>query len=140
MIDNLKRDTERMKRALKGLAAALAVMAAAAAVAAAPTPADIEAGKRIYAQCAACHKIDTTSTAGIGPNLNKVIGRRAGTVPGFRYSPAMIASNRVWTERTLDAYLAAPAANMPGNRMPYAGLRNPDDRRKVIAYIKSAAR
>lgn len=102
--------------------------------------ADKEAGKRVYAQCAACHKIDASGTSGVGPNLNKVVGRRAGTLPGFRFSPAMAASNRVWTESALDAYLAAPMASMPGSRMPFAGLRNAADRRNVIAYIKSAAK
>ena len=101
---------------------------------------DKEAGKRVYAQCAACHKIDASGSHGVGPNLNKVIGRRAGTVPGFRFSPAMANSGRVWTETALDAYLAAPMASIPGSRMPFAGLRNAADRRNVIAYIKSAAK
>ena len=109
-----------------------------------PSPAfakgDKEAGKRVYAQCAACHKIDASGSHGVGPNLNKVIGRRAGTVPGFRFSPAMANSGRVWTETALDAYLAAPMASIPGSRMPFAGLRNAADRRNVIAYIKSAAK
>lgn len=102
--------------------------------------ADKEAGKRVFAQCAACHRIDASGSHGVGPNLNKVIGRRAGTVPGFRFSPAMAASNRVWSESALDAYLAAPMTSMPGSRMPFAGLRNAADRRNVIAYIKSAAK
>lgn len=102
--------------------------------------ADKEAGKRVFAQCAACHRIDASGSHGVGPNLNKVIGRRAGTVPGFRFSPAMVASNRVWSESALDAYLAAPMTSMPGSRMPFAGLRNAADRRNVIAYIKSAAK
>lgn len=102
--------------------------------------ADKEAGKRVFAQCAACHRIDASGSHGVGPNLNKVIGRRAGTVPGFRFSPAMVAANRVWSETALDAYLAAPMASIPGSRMPFAGLRNAADRRNVIAYIKSAAK
>lgn len=102
--------------------------------------ADKEAGKRVFAQCAACHRIDPSGSHGVGPNLNKVIGRRAGTVPGFRFSPAMVASSRVWSESALDAYLAAPMTFMPGSRMPFAGLRNAADRRNVIAYIKSAAK
>ncbi|MEY4720540.1 MAG: hypothetical protein RIQ46_265 [Pseudomonadota bacterium] len=130
-----------MKPALPLIAAVSAVLALLAApVAAASAKGNKDAGKRVYAQCAACHKIDASGTSGVGPNLNKVIGRRAGTLPGFRYSPAMAASNRVWTESALDAYLAAPAASMPGSRMPFAGLRNPADRRNVIAYIKSAAK
>lgn len=102
--------------------------------------ADAAAGQRVFAQCAACHKIDTTGRSGVGPNLNKVVGRRAGTLPGFRFSPAMTASGRVWTEANLDAYLAAPMTAIPGSRMPYAGLRNAADRANVIAYIKSASK
>jgi cytochrome c len=123
---------------IAALSAALALFAAPAAMASAKG--DKEAGKRVYVQCAACHKIDASGSHGVGPNLNKVIGRRAGTAPGFRFSPAMTASNRVWTETALDAYLAAPMASIPGSRMPFAGLRNAADRRNVIAYIKSAAK
>jgi cytochrome c len=97
-------------------------------------------GKTVFARCMACHKIDTSNASGLGPNLNRVIGRRAGTLPGFLYSPAMQGANRVWTEANLDAYLTAPARAVPGNRMVFAGLANAADRQNVIAYIKSASR
>jgi cytochrome c len=97
-------------------------------------------GKQVFVRCIACHKVDTSNTSGLGPNLNRVVGRRAGTLPGFRYSPAMAGANRVWTEANLDAYLAAPARAVPGNRMVFAGLANPADRQNVIAYLKSASR
>jgi cytochrome c len=97
-------------------------------------------GKAIFARCKACHKLDTSNTSGLGPNLNRVVGRKAGSYPGFRYSPAMTGSNRVWTEAALDAYLSAPARSVPGTRMVFAGLSNPADRQNVIAYMKSASR
>lgn len=97
-------------------------------------------GRQVYAQCAACHKLDKSGTSGIGPNLHRVIGRRSGKLKGFAYSPAMVTANRLWNARSLDAYLAAPAAAMPGNRMPYAGLRNPRDRADLIAYLGAASR
>jgi cytochrome c len=97
-------------------------------------------GKTVFARCMACHKIDASNTSGLGPNLNRVVGRRAGTLPGFRYSPAMAGANRVWTEANLDAYLAAPSRAVPGNRMVFAGLPNAADRQNLIAYIKSAAK
>ncbi|MBW8754100.1 MAG: cytochrome c family protein [Sphingomonadales bacterium] len=97
-------------------------------------------GKTIFARCMACHKIDTSNTSGLGPNLNRVVGRRAGTLPGFHYSPAMVASGRVWNEAALDVYLTAPARAVPGNRMAFVGLGNAADRQDVIAYIKSASR
>lgn len=101
---------------------------------------DASRGRQVYAQCSACHKQDKSGTSGIGPNLYRVIGRRSGKLKGFAYSPAMVTANRLWNARSLDAYLAAPAAAMPGNRMPYAGLRNPRDRADLIAYLGSAAR
>lgn len=120
--------------------AALAGLAAILPASAAAPRGDAAAGERVFLQCRACHKVDATGTSGVGPNLNRVVGRRAGTLPGFRYSPAMLAANRVWNDTTLDAYLAAPAAALPGGRMPFGGLRNPVDRRNVIAYLRSAAR
>jgi cytochrome c len=102
--------------------------------------ADAKAGERTFAQCRACHKVAATGTSGIGPNLYGVAGRHAGTLPGFRYSPSMVAANRVWTDANLDAYLAAPARAVPGGRMAYVGLRNPVDRRNVLAYLKSVSR
>lgn len=101
---------------------------------------DASRGRQVFAQCAACHKLDKSGTSVIGPNLYGVIGRRSGKVKGFAYSPAMITANRLWNPRSLDAYLAAPATALPGNRMPYAGLRNPRDRADLIAYLASASR
>jgi cytochrome c len=120
---------------------AVAVAAASASVAlGAGAGGDPVKGKAVFARCMACHKLDASNTSGLGPNLNRVIGRRAGTLAGFRYSPAMAGANRVWTEQTLDAYLTAPARAIPGNRMVFPGLPNPADRQNVIAYLKSAAR
>lgn len=98
---------------------------------------DAAKGKQVFAQCAACHKADASGKSGIGPNLWKVAGRTSGTLPGFRYSPAMVAAKRVWTDAALDAYLAAPMKAMPGNRMPYAGLKAPADRANLIAYLRT---
>jgi cytochrome c len=122
---------------IAGISAFAALLAATQATAAGGDP---KAGQTVFAQCAACHKIDTTGKSGIGPNLNKVIGRTSGTLTGFKYSPAMVAAKRAWTEAALDAYLAAPAKAIPGNRMPYAGLKSAADRKNVIAYIKSASK
>lgn len=118
---------------LAGLAG-LAVLAGAPAAHAAGDPAK---GKTLYGQCAACHKADNTGKSTIGPNLWKVVGRTSGTLPGFTYSPAMKSAKRVWTEPALDVYLAAPAQALPGNRMPYPGMKAPADRANLIAYLKT---
>ena len=129
-----------MKIRLSGALAMTAAACCATATLAAGPAADPAKGKTVFARCMACHKIDASNTSGLGPNLNRVVGRRAGTLPGFRYSPAMTGANRVWSDAALDAYLAAPARAIPGNRMVFAGLASPADRQNVIAYIKSASK
>jgi len=123
-----------MIRTTIAIAAAVTALAAASPSQAAGDPAK---GKATFAQCAACHKADASGKSGIGPNLWKVVGRTSGTLPGFKYSPAMIAAKRVWTDKALDAYLAKPSAALPGNRMPYAGLASAADRADLIAYLKT---
>ncbi|MGJ8481281.1 c-type cytochrome [Sphingobium yanoikuyae] len=101
---------------------------------------DAAKGKQVYMQCQACHRIDASGKSTIGPNLNKLSGRTSGTLPGFKYSPAMAKAGRVWNDAALDAFLASPAKSIPGNRMPFGGIRNPADRQNVIAYIRSASK
>ena len=72
---------------------------------------------------------------GVGPNLHGVIGRKAGEVADFRYSPAMKRSGVTWSERELDAYIAEPQKKIPGNRMPYSGMPEARDRADLIAYL-----
>jgi len=84
-------------------------------------------------RCAACHATDHANR--VGPGLEGIIGRKARTVPGFRYSDAMEKSDIVWDAKILDAYLESPQKVVPGNRMPYAGLKNPTDRTDLVAYL-----
>ncbi len=92
-------------------------------------------GKRLFAQCMACHVVQPGMNR-VGPTLYNVVGRTAGAVEGFAYSPAMKNSGIVWLEDTIDAYLADPRGYIPGNRMAYAGMRNPQHRADVIAYLR----
>jgi cytochrome c len=94
---------------------------------------DAEHGKTIFKACAACHATDNANRA--GPGLEGIIGRTAGTVPGFHFSDAMKKSGIVWDAKTLDAYLESPQKAVPGNRMPFAGLKNPTDRTDLFAYL-----
>lgn len=98
---------------------------------------DATAGKRVFVKCMACH----TAAEGkhsTGPSLYGVIGREAASVEGFpRYSKAMRQSDVVWTEDALFAYLANPAAFIPGNGMIFLGLPSAQDRADVIAYLES---
>ena len=94
---------------------------------------DAEHGKTIFKPCAVCHATDHANR--VGPGLEEIIGRKAGTIPGFRYSEAMKKSGIVWDAKTLDKYLESPQKVVPGNRMPYAGLKDPTDRTDLVAYL-----
>ncbi|WP_244750066.1 c-type cytochrome [Mesorhizobium sp. L-2-11] len=101
----------------------------------------IEAGKTVFKKCAACHRADTDANK-VGPTLKGVVGRTAGTVPGYSYSKAMKdagAAGLVWDEPNLMAYLANPKAKVPANKMGFPGLKNPEDVKNVIAYLKSVS-
>ncbi len=94
---------------------------------------DIAAGKLLYAICAACHSTD--GSPGIGPSLQGIHGRKAGTYPGFVYSRAMQTSVTVWDAKTLDAYLSDPHGMIPGNVMPFPGLVDARQRADLVAYL-----
>ena len=94
---------------------------------------DAEHGKNVFKACAGCHATDHANRG--GPGLEGIVGRKAGTAPGFGYSDAMKNSGIVWDEKTLDAYLESPQKEVPGNIMPYLGLKNPTDRTDLVAYL-----
>ena len=97
---------------------------------------DPEAGGDAFdSYCSDCHSVSPKGTNKKGPSLYKVIGRHAGTVPGFAYSPQMKASGIVWTPDKLAAYLANPKAVVPSGIMKFKGLPKPADRANVIAYL-----
>jgi cytochrome c len=121
-----------MQRSAFAVALVVAVTAAAQA-AAAPDPAR---GEQLYARCVACHALAYDR---VGPRHCGLLGRRAGSVPGFEYSPAMKKSGIVWTARALERFLADPAAVVPGTTMTYAGVDDPQERADLIAYLGAAA-
>lgn len=97
--------------------------------------ADYDNGKRIYRLCVACHLLTKDGGHRVGPNLHGIIGRKAGSSEGFRFSRVVIESEIVWTPEKIDEWLANPRSFLPGNRMSFSGVRKPEDRRDVIAYI-----
>ena len=109
--------------------------AAAVEVNAAGDPA---AGQKVFRKCQACHSLDAGKNM-IGPSMAGIIGRKAGTQPGFLYSPAMKGADISWTPQTLAAYLTDPQKTIPGNRMPFPGLKSEHDRDDVIAFLVQAA-
>lgn len=93
-------------------------------------------GKAVFTQCATCH-VKEIGVNKVGPSLAGVIGRPAGTVPGFRYSEANKGSGITWTEQELYVYLENPKAKIPGTIMAFVGLKDSQKRADVIAYLKS---
>ncbi len=100
----------------------------------------IAEGENVFKRCAACHQIGPDAVNRVGPQLTTLIGRTAGTVEGFRYSKASVEAGEgglVWTEEVLFEYLENPRAFMKGTNMAFAGLKKPEEREAVIAYIVS---
>jgi len=116
------------------LAAAIAV--AAPAVASAE---DVEAGKAQFNKCKACHQIGEGAKNSLGPQLNGVIGRKAGTAEGFAgYSDAVKNSGITWDESNLTAWIQGDDKVIPGNKMIFPGIKDEAEAKNVVAYIKSA--
>jgi cytochrome c len=100
---------------------------------------DAARGEKLYEDCAACHSIER-GVKGVGPTLYGIFGRKAGELDDYRYSPALKRSGIIWTEGTLDTFIADSQATVPANRMPYAGMPNAADRDDLIAYLQKASK
>jgi nitrite reductase (NO-forming) len=98
---------------------------------------DAAAGRLVFRKCQACHSIEP-GKALLGPSLAGIIGRTAGAETNYSYSTAMKQSNIVWDAKTLDAYLADPQKVVPGNKMPFPGLKTEQDRADVVAFFAGA--
>ncbi len=104
---------------------------------------DAEKGAKVYRKCASCHMIGDGAKNRVGPQLNNIIGREIGAIAGYKYSKAMVkyaATEKVWNEENLAAYLESPRKVVKGGRMAFAGLRKEKDRNDIIAYLKQAAK
>lgn len=109
---------------------------AAVEVAFADLTGDAAAGETVFAQCRTCHLVEEGKN-GVGPSLYGIVGRTAGTIEGFNYSDANKGSGVTWTPEVLYDYLEAPREFMPGTRMAFPGLKDPQDRADVIAYLQT---
>ncbi|MCK6371574.1 MAG: cytochrome c family protein [Gammaproteobacteria bacterium] len=99
--------------------------------------ADLKKGKTLFLQCRACHSLKPESEPGkIGPTLYGVVGRPAASVAGFEYSDAVKNSGKTWTVEEIDHWLEKPSEYLPGNKMVFLGLKKPEERAAVIAYIQ----
>ena len=97
---------------------------------------DAAAGEKAFAVCRACHQIGPNAKAAVGPVLNGIVGRKAGTYPGYSYSVANKDSGIIWTPEELDKYLASPQTVVPHTKMIFPGLKDEQKRKDVIAYLE----
>lgn len=123
-----------MKSLLLTLIIAAAPLGAAVAQDALPAG-DPAAGKNVFTRCSGCHQVGPGAQNGAGPELNGIIGQKAGVVPGFAFSDAMKNSGITWDVPTLAAYLKSPRTVVPGNKMAFPGLPKAQDVADVIAYL-----
>jgi cytochrome c len=101
---------------------------------------NVENGQGVFRKCRACHELGPDAKNKVGPVLNGIIGRKAGTIEGFNYSDANKEAGDkglVWTEEVLFKYLENPLTFMPKTKMAFAGLKDEQDRKDVIAYLKT---
>jgi cytochrome c len=101
---------------------------------------DADNGAKVFKKCMACHAIDEKNK--IGPSLKGIVGRKAASVEGFKYSDAMLAKGAegvIWDEATLAADLPDPKAWVPGTKMVFPGLKKPEEVTDLIAFLKTKA-
>src|SRR5262245_53972167 len=97
---------------------------------------DVAAGEKVFLKCKVCHQVGEGAKNGVGPVLNGIFGRKAGSIEGYNYTPANKNSGLTWDDATLKDYLKNPRAKIPGTKMVFPGLPNETDIDNIIAYLK----
>jgi cytochrome c len=123
-----------MKNYLFQLAVLVACFSGSQNIAFSSVDADITAGKRIYIQCTGCHTLTYHRT---GPKHCGLLGRHAGSATGYEFTKAMKDSGIIWTKKTLDQFLKAPLAMIPGTNMGYSGIPSSIDRAQLITFLST---
>jgi len=119
------------------------VLVASPALAADWEGGDATKGENIFKRCQACHTVEKGAAHRIGPNLHGIVNSKAAAKKGYRYSPAMqakAAEGLIWTGEVLYTYLERPQAHVPRSPMSFVGLKKPDERRDLIAYLIEAGK
>lgn len=114
----------------------ITVAALALATSGAARAQDVGAGERSFAKCRACHQVGETAKNGIGPLLNGMFGRKAGTIPGYSYSQPNKDSGLTWDDAVFAEYIKDPKAKIPGTKMAFAGIKNDKEVADLTAYLK----
>jgi cytochrome c len=97
---------------------------------------DVKNGENSFKKCRACHQVGETAKNAVGPKLNGLFGRKAGSVEGFNYSNANKNSGVTWTEEVFAQYIADPRKFMPGNKMAFAGVKDAGEVKDLTAFLK----
>jgi cytochrome c len=113
----------------------LAAIALAASTAAASAQ-DVAAGEQSFKKCLPCHSVGPGAKNKVGPELNGLDGRKAGTAEGFNYTEANKNSGITWDEATFKEYIKDPRAKIPGTKMVFAGIKNEEEVNNLWAYLK----
>ena len=124
---------------LSGILSGAVVLVPLALVAQAQGVGDAQRGAQVFAQCKICHSLEAGKNI-LGPSLHGLIGRKAGSVPGYAYSPAMKNANVTWNDNTLSQYLSNPKAFIPGDKMAFPGVTDPSKLGDLLAYLNQATR
>lgn len=114
-------------------ALACAVLLTSIMTASAQSP---EAGEKVFSQCRACHQVGETAKNIVGPQLNGLFARKSGAVEGYAFTEANKNANITWDDASFREYIADPKGKIPGTKMAYAGLKNPQQISDLTAYLK----
>ncbi len=97
---------------------------------------DLANGEDVFKKCRACHQVGEGAKNVVGPLLNGIFGRKAGSIEGFKYSDANKESGLTWDDKTFATYIKDPKAAMPGNKMAFVGIKDEKDVADLMAYLK----
>jgi cytochrome c len=126
---------KRKEHIMKNLTLSALVLITSSAAATSALAQDVAAGKSSFNKCLACHAIGEGAKNKVGPELNGIDGRKAGTAEGYSYSDANKSSGITWNEAQFKEYIKDPKAKIPGTKMAFAGIKNDKEINDLWAYI-----
>lgn len=104
---------------------------------AAATQAQVDAGRRLFARCTNCHEVGAGARNGFGPQLNGIVGRKAGSAPAYAYSPALKKAGFVWNEQNLVTFIRDSEKVVPGNKMRFLSFMSEKQAAEIVAYLRT---